>query len=460
MEFWALPLPSGPPRRIADVTGFGGKWSPDGRRLVFTKGDNVYLAKADGTDARKLFTVAYEVVNPRFSPDGTRIRFHVWKEKDVSNSIWEIRTDGTNLHPLLPGWRRNPPSECCGVWSSDGRYFLFLNDNPVLGGGNIWALQESNSAFRKYPSRLFQLTPGPMLFGAMTWSPDGKKLFAQGFQKRGELIRYDAQRRGFVPFLSGIWATDVSFSRDGKWVAYVSYPEGTLWRSRVDGSDRLQLTNPPVVAALPRWSPDGTQIAFWDMQAGRPWKILLISAQGGAVQEMLAENLPQGDPGWSPDGKQMVFGRFVNEKPTIQLLDLNSKQVSIIPGSQGLFSPRWSPDGRYLAALPVNQRKIVIFDFKRQKWSDWVSGHGQPSYPAWSRDGKYLYFESWLSDTPGYYRVQLGQTRPELVVDSNDLHQFYGPIMGSWSGITPDGSPLFVRDLSTDEIYALDLELP
>jgi Tol biopolymer transport system component len=196
------------------------------------------------------------------------------------------------------------------------------------------------------------------------------------------------------------------------------------------------------------------------MQAGRPWKILLISAQGGAVQEMLAENLPQGDPGWSPDGKQMVFGRFVNEKPTIQLLDLNSKQVSIIPGSQGLFSPRWSPDGRYLAALPVNQRKIVIFDFKRQKWSDWVSGHGQPSYPAWSRDGKYLYFESWLSDTPGYYRVQLGQTRPELVVDSNDLHQFYGPIMGSWSGITPDGSPLFVRDLSTDEIYALDLELP
>ena len=142
----------------------------------------------------------------------------------------------------------NPPSECCGVWSSDGRYFLFLNDNPVLGGGNIWALQESNSAFRKYPSRLFQLTAGPMLFGAMTWSPDGKKLFAEGFQNRGELIRYDAQRREFVPFLSGIWASDVSFSRDGKWVAYVSYPEGTLWRSRVDGSDRLQLTNPPVFA--------------------------------------------------------------------------------------------------------------------------------------------------------------------------------------------------------------------
>ena len=462
-EFWALPLPSGPPRRIADVTGRAGKWSPDGRLLVFTKGDgmDIYLAKANGTDARKLFTVADgRAYGFQFSPDSTRIRFHVWNGKDWSNSIWEIRTDGTNLHLLLPGWRRNPPSECCGVWSPDGRYFLFLNNNPVLGGGNIWALRESNGAFRKYPSRLFQLTAGPMLFGAMTWSPDGKKLFARGFQNRGELIRYDAQRREFVPFLSGIWATDLNFSRDGEWVAYVSYPEGTLWRSRVDGSDRLQLTNPPVFAFMPRWSPDGTQIAFVDIQTGRQPKILLIPAQGGAAQEMLAENLPQVDPGWFPDGKQLAFGRNPVEKATIQLLDLNSKQVSVIPGSQGLYSPRWSPDGRYLAALSINWRKIVIFDFKRQKWSDWVSGHGQPRYPAWSRDGKYLYFETRSTDTPGYYRIQLGQTRPELVVDLKDLHQFYGPLMGSWSGITPDGSPLFVRDTSTDEIYALDLDLP
>ena len=458
-EFWALPLPSGPPRRIADVTGYGGKWSPDGRQLVFIKGVNVYLARADGTDARKLSTGANGAGGPEFSPDSTRIRFNVFNDKENSYSIWEIRTDGTNLHPLLLGWRK-VPAECCGVWSPDGRYFLFLAyDNPLLVGANIWALRESNSAFRKYPSRLFQLTAGPMLFGAMTWSPDGKKLFAQGLQNRGELVRYDAQRREFVPFLSGIWATDLRFSRDGKWLAYVSYPEGTLWRSRVDGSDRLQLTNPPVFAALPRWSPDGTQIAFMDIQRGRPWKILLISAQGGAAQEMLTENLPESDPGWSPDGKQMVFGRWSEEISTIQLLDLNSKQVSIIPGSQGLYSPRWSPDGRYLAALTTVQTKIVIFDFKRQTWSDWVSGH-RFAYPTWSRDGKYLYFETWETDTPGYYRVQIGQTRPELVVDLKDLHQFRTGSLGVWSGITPEGSPLFVRDTSTDEIYALDLELP
>jgi Tol biopolymer transport system component len=174
---------------------------------------------------------------------------------------------------------------------------------------------------------------------------------------------------------------------------------------------------------------------------------------------MLAENLTQGDPEWSPDGKQMVFGRRPLENSTIQLLDLNSKQVSIIPGSQDLYSPRWSPDVRYLAALSINWRKIVIFDFKKQTWSDWVTAPGGHGYRAWSRDGKYLYFETVGTESTGYYRIQLGQTRPELVVDLKDLRQFQSNF-GPWSGITPDGSPLFVRDLSTDEIYAVDLELP
>ena len=237
---------------------------------------------------------------------------------------------------------------------------------------------------------------------------------------------------------------------------YVSYPDITLWRSRVDGSDRLQLTSPPIMAGLPHWSPDGTQIAFTDIQPGRPYKTLLVSAQGGAAQEVLAENLFQVDAEWSPDGKQMVFGRNATERATVQLLDLNSKQVSIIPGSQGLFSPRWSPDGRYLATLSFDGRKIVIFDFKTQKWSDWVSGWAY-GFPAWSQDGKYLYFQNWL--TPGYYRIKLGQTRCESVVDLKDLRRYRGPF-NPWSGIAPDGSPLFVRDVSTDEIYALDLDLP
>jgi hypothetical protein len=120
-------------------------------------------------------------------------------------------------------------------------------------------------------------------------SPDGKKLFADGWLPRGELVTYDHRSHQFVPFLSGISAGELDFSPDGKWIAYVAYPEGTLWRSRADGSERLQLTYPPVSPLLPHWSPNSTQIVFIDKQPGRPWSSYLISAQGGAPEPMLVE---------------------------------------------------------------------------------------------------------------------------------------------------------------------------
>ena len=169
-------------------------------------------------------------------------------------------------------------------------------------------MREPVGLFRRRSSAPFQLTTGPLSFNALAPSPDGKKLFVVASQARGELVRYDPKSQQFVPFLSGISAGELDFSRDGKWVTYVSYPEHTLWRSRADGSDRLQLTYPPVLAGLPRWSPDGTQIAYVDAQPGRPWKTFLISAQGGTPQEVLSETHTQVDATWSPDGKKLAFG--------------------------------------------------------------------------------------------------------------------------------------------------------
>jgi len=457
---WSLPLPSGAPRRLGDIVGHDGAWSPDGRHLVFFKASDIYQANADGTNPHKLLTVSGTPILPRFSPDGTRIRFTIQLSQNSSAALWEIRADGSDLHPVLPGWR-NPPSECCGAWTPDGRYYFFLNS--TASGANVWAMREPAGPFHRHSSTPFQLTTGPLSFESLVPSADGKKLFVSALQGRGELVRYDPKSKQFVPFLAGISAGELEFSRDGKWVTYVSYSDRTLWRSRVEGSDRLQLTYPPVLAGLPHWSPDATQIAYVAGQPGRPLQTFLISAQGGAPQQMLAEDQPQLDATWSPEGKKIAFGRngaSGSEGQTISILDLVTHRVSTVPGSQNLFSPRWSPDGRYLAALNLDSTKLLLFDFKTQKWSDWITEPGVVGYVNWSQDGSYLYYDSSFTDHPTFRRVKVGQTRSELLVDLKRLPRYLAPPAYGWSGVAPDGSALFTRDLSTDEIYALDLELP
>jgi hypothetical protein len=120
------------------------------------------------------------------------------------------------------GWH-SPASECCGVWSADGRYYFFVGTDSA--SSNIWALPEPAGLFHKTPSTPLQLTNGPMSLVLPVPSPDGKKLFALGFLPRGELVVYDSKSRQFLPFLSGISAHMLDFSRDGKLVAYVSVPD-------------------------------------------------------------------------------------------------------------------------------------------------------------------------------------------------------------------------------------------
>jgi eukaryotic-like serine/threonine-protein kinase len=459
---WILPALGGSPHHLGDVVGHDGAWSPDGQEIVYANAADLYLAKSDGTESRKLVTVGGSAYQIRWSPDGYLLRFTLFDPKSYSQSLWEVRSDGTNLHPLLPGWS-TPPSEYGGIWTADGKYFLFSSSHGDATGltVNIWAIREKSAFFQRKAPQPTQLTAGPMNTWATLPSKDGKRLFVIGSKPRGELVHYDSKARQFLPYLSGISADGVAFSRDGEWVAYVTFPEGALWRSKVDGSQRFQLTFPPMRVVLPRWSPDGKRIAFMAVAPGKPLKISLVSAEGGSSQQLLAGERNEMDPNWSPDGNSLVFGRAPSLEVgtpgsvAIHFLDLRTSEVSTLHDSEGLYGPRWSPDGHYICALTADNKKLLLFDFATQKWVELVKM--LVSYPSWSRDGKYVYFDSPFGDDPALYRVRISDHKLERLVS---LRGFQRSGSYYWFGIAADDSPMVVRNAGTREIYALDWDAP
>jgi Tol biopolymer transport system component len=458
---WILPVLGGSPRRLGDaMVGVGAAWSPDGGRIAYVRGSDLYVMKNDGTDARKLVSVSGTPSFPDWSPDGRRLRFTLSDPQGKGQSIWEVSADGTDPHPLLPGWR-NSPYEFYGNWTPDGRYYIF--DSQL----DLWAIRETSGLFRRARRQPLQLTSGPTRYWGIP-SRDGKKLFVDGFQSRGELTRYDAKSRQFAPYLSGISASEVAFSRDGQWIAYVTFPEAILWRCKLDGSQRIQLTVPPLYPLLPRWSPDGKRIAFMALTAGKTWKIYVVSMEGGTLQQLMPGERNEADPHWSPDGNSILFGRWPNyvipeppEAKGLLLFDLKTSQITKIPGSEGLYSPRWSPDGRYVATLDFDSKKLMLFDLETHHRKELVSSQGGLGFPNWSHDGKYVYVGGTLTtDNSGIFRVGISDHKIQRVVSFKDLGRIGGVSGGWWNGLAPDDSLLVMRDRSTDELYALEWEAP
>jgi Tol biopolymer transport system component len=457
-EFWTLPVHSGTPHKLGELAGRDASWSADGQLLVFGRGSALYIASSSGAAEREIFKADGAVFAPRISADGKRIRFTVGNTAQNTTAIWEVGSDGSQPHALLDAWQ-HASSACCGHWTADGRYYIFqVTVSAPTAVTTLWALSDIAAGSGTDP---VELTRGPMSFGSASPAPDNKRIWAIGVQPAGQAVKYNAVSKEYVSLLSGVSATDIDFSSDGKWVTYVSVPDGALWRCRSDGSDHLRLTSEPEKTALPHWSPDGRQIAYVRMKPGRPWKIAIISAKGGKPENVFEENRSQIDANWSADGTRIMFGYLHKETGiNIRIVNLKTHEVTDVPGSNGLFSPRWSPNGRYVAALSPDFTRVMLFDDKTKKWSNWLTEPaGAVSYPTWSADSLYLYFDDLVTDEESIRRVKVGESRTERVFKLEGIERYPGPF-GLWSGRTADGSWMFVRDRSTQEIYELSVILP
>jgi eukaryotic-like serine/threonine-protein kinase len=448
---WTLPLMGGSPRRLGDINAESASWSPDRKLLAYTNLGDIFLAKPDGTESRKLLSISGDILNIVWSPDSTHLRFD---SSETAGTVGqqierEVAVDGTGLHRLLEGWH-NPPDECCGRWTADGKYFVFQSQ------GQIWALPKSGGLFRSDPKPI-PLTSSPLTLSSPLPSKDGKKLFVIGQTYRGELMRYDMKSAQFKPFLGGISAEFIAFSKDGQWVTYVSYRDGTLWRSKLDGSERLQLTYPPMYPLLPRWSPDGKQILFFEfaLGAGKPARIYEISPDGGSPRQLLPDDHSQQlDPNWSPDGTRIIFANESNDPSSaIHILDLSTHAVSNLPASDGLYSPRWSPDGRYVSAFSGDSKTLLLFDFQTQKWTEFATG--SLSWLNWSRDGQYVYVLDFRGKV-AVVRIRVSDHKVEQVTDIKDFSSAgrYGTALA----LSPDDEPLLLHDTGTQDVYSVDWE--
>ena len=449
---WLVPVGGGAALRLENVVGHDATWMPDGEGVLYASENQliVYHRKeASSTPFAKLPGRAFWL---RWSPDGSLLRFTLIDPVRHTMALWQLDRDGSHLRRLLEGWGKST-SECCGIWADGGKYFVFQSDRRE--SSDLWRLDGTD---RTGPTRL---TDGPLSFGAPAAPRTGSRIYFRGMESQAVLQIYDPVRHGFLPvpsFLST--ASRVEYSRDKQWVLWTE-PDGRLMKAKADGSEMSQLMPDSLRVFLAHWSPDGQKVVSMAREPGKAWQIYLVSASGGALDHLQLGSRNVADPAWSTDGRQIVFGRVSDVMGkdvgprTLEILDLTTNTVTTVPGSAGLFSPRWSPDGRYIAALSLDQRDLLIFNTQTQTWH--TMAQTTAADPVWAANSEAIYFHASLAESQPLYRILLPSGKLEQLARF-DTNMGNATADNFFAGLTPENQPILRSRTGTGELYSLDLE--
>lgn len=435
------------PRRLGDLKARYAHWSSRGDKIVYTTGKDVRVANADGSGVRILFDRVEGVgrtASPSFFDEDRRIRFQI--SQNNVEKIWEMNADGTGLRPMLPHWKE-AVLQADPVMAPNGRYLLFVAGANGIDW-DLWMVPEDIGVLRFRKPAPVRLTAGPLSAGHAEFSPDSRRIFYVGDSDQAQLVRYDSRSRDWVPYLDGISAFQLDFSRNGEWITYVAHPGHSVWRSRIDGSQAMQVTSPPLDAVNPRFSPDRAQIVFFGYEPGHRTGMFLVSANGGSVIPLVPKGkaVEAEEPSWSPDGRKVLYGAG---RSSFWVIDLATRDAKELPGSEGLRFPRWSPDGKYAVAADAQSHLWLYAMADHSRVLLTIAG---AEYPTWSRDSRYVYFAN--TACTGWYRAGIEDHTVEQIASLAGLHM---PVAAmGWAGMAPDGSIISARDVSTRNIYAID----
>ncbi len=458
MTLWLWPVQGGEPRRLGEATGHDPAWSPDAMQIVFVRGHDLYSVRRDGTQLRKLLHVNGDPRAPAWSPDSKYIRFTVDVSEYGTQSIWEVAAEGTNPHPILATGNQ-PSRQSAGTWTADGKYFLFSGCEQY--DCNLWAMRDEWSWFRRSHHTPVPLTSGPDALNVATPAQTGSRIFAFSFRSRRELEKIDPRTMRGATLSLDTHVEEGDVSRDGEMVVYSDRPDGSLWRSRADGSQRLRLTSSPLSGVSPRWSPKGEQILFMGVRPGQARQVYIVESDGGALRPVLPEGWEGAHADWSPDGYRIAVvmrNRKTHPQFALYTLEPTTAVWKELPDSKELGEPRWSPDGRYIASVDSSNHNLILLDVSRGKRITIASG-GFLERPYWSEDSSYIYFQDQLDDQESVFRVAVATQQVERVAGFGEIlrgsaaHCFF-------SGLGRDGTLYVMLERGLTDIYALDLDLP
>ena len=443
VQLWSIPFVGGSPRLLGP--GADGVYSPDGARIAYVMPSaSLHVADADMSKPR---TVVEELPGRvhwiRWSPDGKHLRYSL---EGPARSIWEVNLNDGQAQPerLFPDWANI--NHCCGNWTPDGEYYVFQATPGART--QLYALRESDRA-----SDPVQITDGALDYRRPTIAPDGKSLFAIGWQLRGETVAMDpetGQLRSIAVTedLAGEW---VSYATNADRMVWISYPDGDLWVSRSDGSDRQQLTFDEQTIYEPTLSADGEVVSWVTRSQDEGRSAFVMPSIGGVAERIGPEDESAVAGNWSPVGRQLLVRTF--DRDAIQIYDYDTGSFAELPGTEGLWVMRWSPSGRQL--LAKDTRRVVLYDIETGETRALLEDRPH-EYVFWIGDDSHIYIvdpHTYGADR-GIYKVDTTTGNERLVTRLGNKRLVFGDL-GMWVGISPDGEPMFVRDLSIHHIYRL-----
>jgi Tol biopolymer transport system component/DNA-binding winged helix-turn-helix (wHTH) protein len=476
-----------------------GRWSPDGKKVIFRKEDNpqnVYLADADGAnevllpfpigqgdwspdssqyvdevrtgkDSGQIFLIDIKTrrnialtdnhslnADPSFSPDGKQIVFA--SNRDKNANIYVMQTDGSNVRRLTDDqFFDNFP-----VFSPDGTQIAFQSNRE----------EEHTEVYLKNlnddtaPRRLTHSSEGAGL-RPKAWSPDGTQILLIMSQNSKDRIVLADVDPPATPLLNDE-AADLFFPRlsaDGKTILYVARMADQRlelrWTDLVTKRTRTvyQTVADPVANHLEAdWSPDNSLIAFSTRVNGNS-DIFSIKPDGNGLKNLTNNPLPDSSPIFSPDGSEIIFVRDDYGKTQLYRMDLNGGNQRRVSNKDGYeMMPSVSPDGAYLAFSGDRQgHGLDIFLLSMKNPDDEkiiASRRFHDSSPVFSPDGKRMAFiassdgnaEIYLVNSDGTGLFRLTHTRAAEMTP-----QFSG-----------DGHSLFYAANRGDRFAIYELALP